>query len=1430
MTLLIVTGISHSNWQYVAGAMQIPFTSVASEVQATLNNVANTASAKNVTDTVSNIVKNIEQDKPQIALVPNCAAHLNELLKIDSLKVLVFYNDPEYSLAQALSEKSLSTEEALASSQQWKQQLDSAFAAYRKHKQNCLLLNGQDVLGHNTQSQTAIAEFCEAEVKINKNVASVASDKLLAAKLLLQEQDDLFDFYDEIKSDAPLFGEFTVSGITSNTELCAMAMGALQEHQTLRNKTNKEIKEHASRFESINAEHQQTSKQLAQTKNELESKQAALTAKEQQIQQLQKQNGELTAKVPEIEQQKEGLRSQVAKLSEEQNQKTQQLTQAQQELESKQAALTANEQQVQQLQKHNGELSAKVPELEQQRDGLKSQVAKLSEEQNQKTQQLTKSQQELESKQAALSTKEQQIQQLQKHNGELSAKVPELEQQREGLKSQVAKLSEDQNQKSQQLTKSQQELESKQAALTAKEQQVQQLQKQNGELTAKVPELEQQKEGLKSQVAKLSEEQNQKTRQLTKSQQELESKQAALSTKEQQIQQLQKHNAELSAKVPELEQQREGLKSQVAKLSEEQEQKTQQLTQAQKELESKQAELSAKEQQIKQLNQELTKLNDQCVVLNNDIEAKNNQLTQSTQKITHLEQGLDEAGSEAELQLLQIAQLQEELETTYSNMQTSEAKAKELETQLSEQTKASAAIEKDLKQELVKIKQESLAEEELQLLQIVQLQEELETTYSNMQTSEAKAKELETQLSEQTKASAAIEKDLKQELVKIKQESLAEEELQLLQIVQLQEELETTHTTIQNSNQRVQVLEQQQNEQTKTFSATENTLKEHVAQLNNQITTLKEEMRVLESQSDLAKEQQTRLQQSLEQAESDTELAMLQVAQMQEELETNYLALTQAQEKLSSQQNSEKQIVLIKQQAQELEAENELAVLQINQLQEELEYYFQQLQQKESAHMSQNGAGNKPIHKVYEKGTIGQATIIGGYSADGYRDIQLLLEKVVLADGRVFESVLCKLLEVEGRPGIEFRPAENSIDLQWNDEMVDDYGHYITYLPNPPASKVQMQNSVDESLCASDRVAVLSIASMLNDILQLESLAINKEMQEGELRDWRLAAIELKQQIAVLPAWMSFDQLGLVEEMRDDNYEHLWFTFNNLLLNDQLFPEFEVKFAAFGQATDKTFATKLLLELRELPSGFGPLQAWPPISKDDYGYKFNVTVDLSSEQLLIKAVDKTSLRDKQLVRHLLKNLINFIQVNNQQGTTLSRDLNDWLAVGRVLQNVGVFESDAQDEVQSDLQGDVPVKIATQATSGLQFRLAEFIDLGGYQHLVFEHNLQDEQSLKLKIRANHIDNEEQEVSLAIELRTGDDSVPFAQSNYFAEDEYGPRVLFLLSEAEDLIFDETFDNEQRILLSQFVEALPVLIESSPEIDENSLKNWLTWLSTK
>jgi DNA repair exonuclease SbcCD ATPase subunit len=1366
MTLLIVTGISHSNWQYVAGAMQIPFTSVASEVQATLNNVANTASAKNVTDTVSNIVKNIEQDKPQIALVPNCAAHLNELLKIDSLKVLVFYNDPEYSLAQALSEKSLSTEEALASSQQWKQQLDSAFAAYRKHKQNCLLLNGQDVLGHNTQSQTAIAEFCEAGVKINKNVASVASDMLLAAKLLLQEQDDLFDFYDEIKSDAPLFGEFTVSGITSNTELCAMAMGALQEHQTLRNKTNKEIKEHASRFESINAEHQQTSKQLAQTKNELESKQAALTAKEQQIQQLQKQNGELTAKVPEIEQQKEGLRSQVAKLSEEQNQKTQQLTQAQQELESKQAALTANEQQVQQLQKHNGELSAKVPELEQQRDGLKSQVAKLSEEQNQKTQQLTKSQQELESKQAALSTKEQQIQQLQKHNGELSAKVPELEQQREGLKSQVAKLSEDQNQKSQQLTKSQQELESKQAALTAKEQQVQQLQKQNGELTAKVPELEQQKEGLKSQVAKLSEEQNQKTRQLTKSQQELESKQAALSTKEQQIQQLQKHNAELSAKVPELEQQREGLKSQVAKLSEEQEQKTQQLTQAQKELESKQAELSAKEQQIKQLNQELTKLNDQCVVLNNDIEAKNNQLTQSTQKITHLEQGLDEAGSEAELQLLQIAQLQEELETTYSNMQTSEAKAKELETQLSEQTKASAAIEKDLKQELVKIKQESLAEEELQLLQIVQLQEELETT----------------------------------------------------------------HTTIQNSNQRVQVLEQQQNEQTKTFSATENTLKEHVAQLNNQITTLKEEMRVLESQSDLAKEQQTKLQQSLEQAESDTELAMLQVAQMQEELETNYLALTQAQEKLSSQQNSEKQIVLIKQQAQELEAENELAVLQINQLQEELEYYFQQLQQKESAHMSQNGAGNKPIHKVYEKGTIGQATIIGGYSADGYRDIQLLLEKVVLADGRVFESVLCKLLEVEGRPGIEFRPAENSIDLQWNDEMVDDYGHYITYLPNPPASKVQMQNSVDESLCASDRVAVLSIASMLNDILQLESLAINKEMQEGELRDWRLAAIELKQQIAVLPAWMSFDQLGLVEEMRDDNYEHLWFTFNNLLLNDQLFPEFEVKFAAFGQATDKTFATKLLLELRELPSGFGPLQAWPPISKDDYGYKFNVTVDLSSEQLLIKAVDKTSLRDKQLVRHLLKNLINFIQVNNQQGTTLSRDLNDWLAVGRVLQNVGVFESDAQDEVQSDLQGDVPVKIATQATSGLQFRLAEFIDLGGYQHLVFEHNLQDEQSLKLKIRANHIDNEEQEVSLAIELRTGDDSVPFAQSNYFAEDEYGPRVLFLLSEAEDLIFDETFDNEQRILLSQFVEALPVLIESSPEIDENSLKNWLTWLSTK
>ncbi|MFT2091657.1 hypothetical protein [Paraglaciecola sp. 2405UD69-4] len=580
-------------------------------------------------------------------------------------------------------------------------------------------------------------------------------------------------------------------------------------------------------------------------------------------------------------------------------------------------------------------------------------------------------------------------------------------------------------------------------------------------------------------------------------------------------------------------------------------------------------------------------------------------------------------------------------------------------------------------------------------------------------------------------------------------------ELQVLQINQLEEELEMSYKTLESDRQNLQQLDKKLIKQKESFAMTEKNLKNDIAKLSLQIASTNPE---------------------------------------------------------SESQNIEKEKI------RDLAAENKLNILQISQLQEELEYYFQKLQEKDSAEMSIGEYSYKPVQKVYDKCSVKQAEILAGYSTEGYRDIQLKLNQVAIADGRVFESVYCKLLEVDGRLGIEFRPVDGNFDLTWIDELNDDYGNYITYIPNPSENQLARQHIIDQSLNASDRLAIISIASLLYDAMQTDDLIISKEMLEGELRDWRLNAIELKNQIGSLPVWLSFDHVLLIEELRTEGYEHLWFKFEKLLINDQYFPEFDVKFAATGDKDEILFTDQITLELRELASGYAPLQAWPPEIKDNFGYKFQVNINLLGDSLNVSLTDKVSKRDKQLIRHLIKNINNFIQAITDQGTVLSRDRLDWMKVGSLTESFA-------EPAPSDSKEHIEAKVEKQLKD--QFQFAEFVDLGGYQHLIFDYAM-DDNKLKLKVRVEDINFENGQAKVALELRTGDELVPLANSDYFAEDDYGPRVLIDLSDVEMLISDETLDIEHRALLQGFIGALPDLIETIQDIDDQAQINWISWIS--
>jgi|GEM_PF-5995190 len=321
--------------------------------------------------------------------------------------------------------------------------------------------------------------------------------------------------------------------------------------------------------------------------------------------------------------------------------------------------------------------------------------------------------------------------------------------------------------------------------------------------------------------------------------------------------------------------------------------------------------------------------------------------------------------AEKELALLQINQLQEELELAQTQSQklaiehhAATEQNKQIQQQLALDT--ASFTDKLAQSEILQTKLTS--ENELALLQISQLQEELEQSFVN---------------SEQLKAEHQDSIELLVAEAERQQELLINEnELALLQINQLQEELEQSFV----NNEQLKAEHQDSIEQLAQAERQQELLTSESELALRQISQLQEELELSFINSEQFKddykvsiEQLAKAERQLELLTSENELALLQINQLQEELEQTFLHNQTLLQKIEHKNVELKQLkdeynqkmansISVEQsiandneyQAKindlelkvcDLESENELALLQISQLQEELEFYYIKFQQ-----------------------------------------------------------------------------------------------------------------------------------------------------------------------------------------------------------------------------------------------------------------------------------------------------------------------------------------------------------------------------------------------------------------------------------------------------------------------------------------------------
>ena len=1355
--------------------------------------------SSNVIDASTSSVDEIDKliqadDQGQCVLLKGVSSLSQHIPRIADAteKLVLLYCSPATALANALetSNGKVKPEQVI---NRWQESVSQAIALVEESELYSLCdLN--DVLEH---SSLFLKDFFAinkaAEVKPSTYTKKQFANHL--ATLYLFEQDDAFALYDEALSIGKLFGEFTVHLGPEVEDLKSKAEAVGKSVLETLTVNYREIQAKAARIQELQKQLNDTETKQGDVQATLEKIKSEKNDVEQALNQMSETHKE---RVKELESHLESLKNtkqafevniselndqlgqsktlnkqQAEKLESLQQQLNSTNTKLKEATENKEQIVAEYDKRIEQAQQHSANLEKEQQEIVKELNEFKQllQAEKQAKKELEKTLEATKQakqqkDQELNKQADVVAEQNNQVAALKKKSAELQQVKENLQQQLESTNTKLKEATENKAQIVAEYDKRIAQAQQHSANLEKEQQEI-------------VKELEEYKQLLQAekQAKKELEKILEATKQASHEKDERLNKQTdVLAEQNHQVTALKK-------KIAELQQTKENLLAEKEQLVEAKDQQQSEINACVEENRRIVAEHKAVTQQLEQANSDNKQAVQDKKAIEEQYQSASEKFEEANKRLAELEQlpaKLESVTQQYELAELQIAQLQEELESTVSQI--------EVLSPLPERLNESQAKVQDYAEKIEQL----TSDKSLAGIQIAQLQEELESTVSQI--------EVLSPLPERLNESQAKVQDYAEKIEQLTSDKTLAE----MQVAQLQEELEATLVELTKQ----QTLTKQLTEQTKSSERLVkdyNQLQSEKDAAESEIVRLQtESVQLAKQHSELESKCKSLTQQVDAATQSQSKKSQALIGELQSQLEQQIKRNEQIEELKDKLEKKLKESEAGMTKNKEFhQTELELASLQISQLQEELEYYYQAFQEAQNKGVSVKTMANQR-QKVFSKAMAAGIKVIGKYADDGYQDIHFVLREVRLGCGKEFAELPVKLANVSGHIAIEFRETSEGNLFQHFDDTTDEYGPFLRFYANPPAEQTEQQKLVFNRMNASERVLVMSTIMLLAELLQNQSIECEVQIDASEWRSWRLSAIELLEATESVPAWLSFDSVVLKEEFRTSGYEHLWLEFNNVLVGDNWQERLEVKVAASNVSDEKQpFSNEISLEFRTLEDGTPPLLSWPPETADEYGHKLIVQLgDLSS-------LSDLATPDLNLITHLANNLPSIIEKVEEQHAVMQRAKNDWISAIELLST----EQQLADDTDESL---IPEVV---------FSVNEVVSMGSYQHVQFS---KVDDNTKVKLKAQNINPDTFDAELFVELRNGGPDVIYHESEFFGEDEYGPRVLI---PAEALLGE--IATERQAEFSWLVEAYDEIcteLESSSEVDELVKRLWVNMLNRK
>jgi hypothetical protein len=455
-----------------------------------------------------------------------------------------------------------------------------------------------------------------------------------------------------------------------------------------------------------------------------------------------------------------------------------------------------------------------------------------------------------------------------------------------------------------------------------------------------------------------------------------------------------------------------------------------------------------------------------------------------------------------------------------------------------------------------------------------------------------------------------------------------ENELLLLQLHQVQEELE--HYFLENQNKEQEFQAQQ-------------------AQINSLIETN------TQNSNSLLRE--------LEQVKQESELYFNLCQDKENESQTQQAQINHLTQVIETEKQNTGEIQIANERIAYITQENELLLLQLHQVQEELEHYFLQYQDRENTIKQMEGRWQRMLERSPDYFDYDSLNVNITHNGK-HKHVSDWTLKNINAAGRTIEAVGFSFEVSKHHTAMCFHQSVDGVScfVKWPASLTDQSVFKMTFDNN--GSVAQQEVDILQALGTSDWRFLGVLAHWLNTTLaKTESANLPRDLPLDALRFGVHQFILLSNQ---LKSALRYDHVSLKREQTNPDYEHVWLKLSNVVFEDQHAADFEFRLSC-ANVRPNAFGGYPKLEFpQEATQPY--FDSWFEESYDDFGAKLELRFALP-DAMDMGIWGKLSAHDQTLVVQLIEQLPIILRELVQSGASMKRPLNDWLRMAQSIEDI-----------------------------------------------------------------------------------------------------------------------------------------------------------------